>query len=101
MSNRTDIIGACKDTPWLQVSCNIALSTPAIIGSYEATKNHLISYVPAHTIAGCSGASIGQVATNTLEIPKSDRDAHVSDMTNNDLLGDMPFWSIPSFYNKS
>ena len=62
MIKSTALVGACKDTPWLQVSCTLALSTPAIIGSYEATKNHLISHVPDNTIASRSRASIVQVA---------------------------------------
>ena len=100
MSKATDLIEACKDTPWLQVTCTVALYTPTIIGSYEATKNHLITHIPANTISGRSGASIGQVATNPSENPKSDWDAHVSYMTNNDLLGDIPCWSTLSFDKK-
>ena len=89
MIKSTTLVGACKDTPWLQVSCTLALSTPAIIGSYEATKNHLIDHLPANTIFGRSGASIIQVATNPSKISNSDWDAHVSDTSNNDLLGNI------------
>ena len=90
MSNTTDLIGACKDTPWLQVACTISFSNPTIIGIYEAAKNHLIFHVLYNTISGHSGDSIGQVATNPSEMSKSDWGAHVSDMNNNDLLGNMP-----------
>ena len=100
VSKATTLVGTCKDTPWLQVACTVALSTPDIIGIYEATKNHLISHVQDNTIAGRSGASIGQVATNPSEISKSDCDAHVSDISNNDILGDMSYWSKLSFKKK-
>ena len=90
MSNATTLISTCKYATWIQLTCTVFVSAPTIIGSYEATKNHLISHVPANTIAGRSGASIGQVATNTLEISKSECNAHVSDTSNNDLLGKMP-----------
>ena len=90
MSNSTALIGACKDTPWLQVYCTVVVSTPAIIGIYEATKNHLIVHVPPNTISSRSGASIGQVATNPSEIPKINWDANFSYMSNNYFLGNIP-----------
>ena len=71
MSKATALIGTCKDAPWIQFSCTVALSIPAIIGRYEATKNHLISHVPDNTISGLSEDSIGQVATNPSEMSKS------------------------------
>ena len=61
-SKATALIGACKDTPWVQLSFTVTLSTTVIIGSYEANKNHLISHVPDNTIASRSRASIVQVA---------------------------------------
>ena len=97
MSKATTLISDCNDTPWIQVTFVIALSTPAIIGIYEATKNHLIYQVPAYIIDKNSGASIGQVAKNPSEMSKSGWGAHVSYMSNNDLLGDMPYWSTISF----
>ena len=100
MIKATALVGACKDTPWLQVTCTVALSTPAIIGSYEVTKSHIISHVPYNTIAGSIGASIGQVATNPSEMSKSDWDAHVSDISNNDLLSDITCWSTLNFEKK-
>ena len=90
MSKETALIGACKDTPWIQVACTAVLSTPAIIGRYKATKKQLIARAPVNTIAVRSGASIGKVATNPSEISKSDWDNYVSDMSNNELLGDTP-----------
>ena len=39
-SKATAIIGAFKDTPWLQVACTVSLYNTAIIGRYEATKNY-------------------------------------------------------------
>ena len=68
------------------------MSTTAIIGIYKATKKHFISHVQANDISGHIGASIGQVATNPLEISKSSGNVNVSDMSNNDLLVDMPRW---------
>ena len=59
MSKATALVGACKDIPWLQVACTVALSAPAIIGSYEDTKNHLIDHLLANTTVGRSGGSIG------------------------------------------
>ena len=90
MSKATALAGACKDTPWLQTPCTVALFTPTIICSYGSTKKHLIANVIDNTIASRSGASIFQVATNSSEISKSNWDTHVSDMSNNDLLGNMP-----------
>ena len=92
MGKETVLIGANKDTTWLQVTYTVALSTTAIIGRYEATKKHIIAHVLANIIYGRSGSSIGQVTTNPSEMSKSDWDAHVSDMTNNDLLGNMACW---------
>ena len=100
MSKATAFFGACKDTTCIQVTYTAYLFTPAIIGIYEATKNHLIAHVPANTIAVCSGASIGQVATNPLEMSKSDWDTHISETSNNNLLRNMPCWSMLSFENK-
>ena len=57
--------------------------------------------MPDNTIDGRSGASIGQVANNPLELSNSDWNAHVSDMSNNELLGDMSCCSMLSFENKS
>ena len=93
MSKATATVGACKDTTWIQVACTIAFSNTAIIGSYETTKKHLIDQVPDNTIAGRSGAFIGQVETNPSEMFKSNWDTHVSDMSNNNLIGYMPCWS--------
>ena len=59
MSKTTTLVSACKDTPWTQVACTVALSTPAIIDSYDATKNNIIVQVPANNISGRSGSSIG------------------------------------------
>ena len=92
ISKASALIGACKDTPWLQVACTIALSTPSIIGSYEVTNNHIIDRVMPNTIAGRSGAYIGQVVTNPSEMSKSDWDTHISDMSNNDLLNGISCW---------
>ena len=100
MSKATSLVGACKDNPWLRVACTVALSTPAIIVSYESTNNHLISHVMANTIAGRSVASIGQVTTNPFENSKSNWDCHVSDTSNNCLTGDVSFWSKPNFKKK-
>ena len=86
MSKATSLISACKDTPWLQVTCTLALTATAIIGRCEATKNHIITHVPANTITVHSVDSIGKVAKNILEMSKSNGDAHVSDISNNDLL---------------
>ena len=100
MIKSTTLVSTCKDTPWFQVSCTLSLSTPAIIGSYEATKNHLIDHVPANTISIRSGASISQAATNPSEISKSNWDAHVSDTSNNDLLGNISCLSTLSSEKK-
>ena len=100
ISKSTALIGACKDTTWIQVACTVALSTPDIIGSYEATNNHIIAHVPANKISGRSGASIGQVATNPSEISRSDWEYHVSDISNNAFLGNMLCWSKLSFDKK-
>ena len=61
MSKATILVGVCKNISWLQVSCTVAFSTSAIIESYEANKNHLISHVPDNNIDSRSGSSIGQV----------------------------------------
>ena len=66
MSKANALVVKCKDNPWLQVACTIALCTRIIIGRYESIKNHLTDHVLTNTIAVCSGASIGQVATNLL-----------------------------------
>ena len=62
----TTLVGACKDTPWLQVTCTVSLPTPTIIGSYKATKNHLIAHITANNAAVRIGNSICQFATNPL-----------------------------------
>ena len=100
MIKSTALVGACKNTTWFQVSCTLVLFTPAIIGSYEATKNHLIDHVSANTISSRSGASISQVATNPSEISKSNWDAHISDTSKNDLLGNIPCLSTLRFEKK-
>ena len=92
MSKATVLAAACKDNPWLQVACTDTFSTPSIIVSYEATNNHMIAHVTSNTIAGRSGAYIGQVVTNPSEMSKSDWDTHISDMSNNDLLNGISCW---------
>ena len=71
MSEATACVGACKDTHWIQAAFTIALSNPAIIGSYDATKNHLTPHVPANTISGRSGYSISQVLTINWKFPRA------------------------------
>ena len=90
MSKAATLIVSCKDTSWIQVDCTFAFSTSSIIGRYEATKNHFIAHIPDNTISGRSGASIGQVETNPLEMSKRHWDIHVSYMSNNELISDMP-----------
>ena len=34
VSKATTLVGTCKDTPWLQFACTVALYTTAIIGNY-------------------------------------------------------------------
>ena len=72
MIKETSLTGACKDTPWIQVACIVSLSTTDIIFSYDTTKKYLLDHVLDNTVAGRSGASIGQVAKNPSDMSKKD-----------------------------